>query len=219
MTIDRPIETVKQHGHYSVIGPVILPLSVGDKVVNFTHDGFRFPTGRYSAIYRGDIQNSDNLLVRVSSNCQWAFYFESNYCDCKWQMEEAKRRIAEKGHGLIVFAHDQNGKGVPIEDHWKIYSEGQKRGLELVVDAYEQIGFKEDYREYLDVIDILRHYGIRSIKLLTNNPSRRKIFEKLGIVISIEELEQPINEHLKQEYRAKKHKLGHLLKVPDSDLK
>lgn len=128
-------------------------------------------------IYRGDIQNSDNLLVRVSSNCQWAFYFESNYCDCKWQMEEAKRRVVEEGQGLIIFAHDQHGKGVPIEDHWKIYAEGQRRGLELVVDAYEQIGFREYYREYDDVMGILQHYGVRSVRLLTNNPNRRNFLK------------------------------------------
>ena len=219
MTPDKPIETVRYYGHYTVTGPVTLPLSVGDQVSTFTHDGFLFRESRYSSLYKGEIGNADNLLVRVSSNCQWAFYFGSQYCDCVWQMEESKRRIAEEGKGLIVFAHDQHGKGVGIEKHWMVYAEGQRQGLELVVDAYEQLGLNEDYRDYGDVMDILNHYGISTIRLLTNSPRRIEIFERSGIhVVSIEPLEQPINPHLKQEYGAKKRKLDHFLKVPDSDL-
>ena len=213
------VTTVRHYGHYSTIGPIRLPLSLADgTVADFTHEGFRFPSGRYSALYRGDIRNSFDLLVRIESNCQWAFYFDSTFCDCRWQMEESKRRINAEGEGLIVFAHDQNGKGVPLEDHWKIYAEGQRRGLELVVDAYTQLGFKEDYRDYRDIIKILQHYGVKGVKLLTNNPNKRKSFDGSGIKVSVENLEQPIHPNLKAEYRAKKHKLEHLLKVPDSAL-
>ncbi len=213
------IETHKHYGNYSVTGSVELPLDLGDgRIVKFTHEGFRFPSGRYSAIRRGDLRDSSSLLTRIESNCQWAFYFDSQLCDCRWQMEEAKRKIFQEGRGLIIFAHDQNGKGIPLEDHWLIYAEGQRRGLELVVDAYEQLGFREDYRDYNDMITILQHYQIKSVRLLTNNPRKIKAFDSSGITASVESLEQPINEHLKQEYLSKKHKLGHLLKVPDSDL-
>ena len=219
MSIDRTIQTVKHYGHYSVVGPVKLPLALVDgRVAEFIHDGFKFPSGRYSVIYQGTIRDSDKLLVRITSNCQWAFYFDSQYCDCRWQNEEAKRRINEEGRGLIIFAHDQNGKGVPLEDHWLIYAEGQKRGLELVVDAYEQLGFREDYRDYRDIIKVLQHYGIKSVRLLTNSPRKKKAFDGSGIKVTVENFEQPINPHLKQEYRSKKHKLGHWLKVPDLDL-
>lgn len=213
------IRTHCHYGNYSVVGPVRLPLAFGNgRVAEFLHDGFRFPHGRYSALYVGNLQSSENLLVRISSNCQWAFYFDSQLCDCRWQMEEAKKKIVQEGKGLVIFAHDQNGKGIPLEDHWLIYAEGQRQGQELVVDAYKQLGFREDYRDYDDVVRILQHYGIKSIRLLTNNPRRKQFFEDRGIVISLESLEQPINEHLKQEYRSKKCKLGHLLKVPDSAL-
>jgi len=213
------VTTFRNYGNYSVTGPVKLPVALVDKrVVEFTHEGFRFPTGKYSALYLGDIKDPNNLLVRVSSNCQWAFYFGSQLCDCSWQMEEAKRRIAEGGKGLIIFAHDQNGKGITLEDHWLIYAEGQRRGLELVVDAYEQLGFREDYRDYKDIVNILRHYVVRNIRLLTNSPRRIKSFENTGIGVEVENLEQPITHHLKQEYRSKKHKLGHLLRVDNSNL-
>ena len=213
------VQTVQHYGSYSVIGPTKLHLSLVDgTVAEFTHEGFRFPGGRYSALYRGEIRNYSDLLLRIESNCQWAFYFDSTLCDCRWQMEEAKRRINEEGKGLIVFAHDQNGKGLPLEDHWTIYAEGQRRGLELVVDAYTQLGFKEDYRDYRDAVEILKHYGIPSVRLLTNNPNKSKAFNGSGISVYVENLEQPIHDKLKPEYRAKKHKLNHSLRVPDADL-
>lgn len=214
------IKTHRHHGNYSVIGPVRLPLGLRDgNIVEFTHDGFRFPHGKYSALYVGDVQNSqDDILVRISSNCQWAFYFGSQLCDCRWQIEEAKRRIADEGRGMVIFAHDQHGKGVPIEDHWLIYAEGQRRGHELVVDSYTRLGLREDYRDYADIITILRHYNIKKIRLMTNSPARKEFFERQGIGVFIEGIEQHINPHLKREYSSKKKKLGHFLRVSDTDL-
>jgi|SRR3989344_942847 len=220
MKTNKSIKIVKDYGHYSVTGPVKLPISlIDEKVQEFIHEGFKFPSGRYSALYLGGIKNSKDLLVRISSNCQWAFYFGSLLCDCKWQLEESKRRISDENLGLIIFAHDQNGKGVSIENHWKIYSEGQKRGLELVVDAYKQLGFQEDYRNYDDIVDVLKHYKVENIRLLTNNPNRIRFLKKKGFSVKIENLEQPINPYLKQEYRSKKWKLKHLLKISDYLLK
>lgn len=211
------IQTHTHHGHYSMTGPVELPVETDSKIVKFIHYGFKFSHGRYSVLYLGDLQNSEKILVRISSNCQWAFYFGSQLCDCRWQIEEAKRQIVQEGKGLIIFAHDQNGKSISLEDHWLIYAEGQRKGHELVVDAYEQLGFREDYRQYDDIWDILRHYKVQSIRLMTNSPRREKYFRECGIKVSIEHLEQPMNEHLQQEYRSKKHKLGHYLRTPDID--
>ncbi|MFA5797335.1 MAG: hypothetical protein WC916_04840 [Candidatus Woesearchaeota archaeon] len=208
------IETITHYGHYTVTGPTTLPVALTDgTTVEFVHKGFKFPQGRYGVLLKGSIESADDILVRVSSNCQWAFYFSSRLCDCKYQMEESQRRIVKKGNGLIIFAHDQNGKGVPLEDHWLIYSEGQKRGLELVVDAYTQIGFKEDYRNYNDVLTILQHYDIKNMTLLTNNPNRITFFKENGITTKVENIEQPLNQNLEQEYQSKKYKLGHLLNL------
>ena len=219
MISNKIIETITHHGHYSVTGPTTLPLHCSDNFnALFTHYGFKFPNGRYSVLHYGNVQASNNVLVRISSNCQWSFYFGSMLCDCQWQLEEAKQRIKNEGNGMIIFAHDQHGKGIPIEDHWKVYAEGQRRNVELVVDAYKQIGFKEDYRNYDDIIDILQHYGITSIRLLSNNPKRKKHFEEKGIKVCIENLEQPIHSHLKSEYASKKHKLNHFLKISDEEL-
>lgn len=208
-------DSLKIYPEYKVIGPTILPLHLSNgQIADFVQEGFVFELGkRYSALRYGNITGEKKLLARISSNCQWAFYFDSQLCDCRWQLEESKRRIVEEGKGLLIFAHDQNGKGVSLEDHWLIYSEGQRRGLELVVDAYESLGFKEDYREYEDIITILRHYEIETIRLLTNNPHRKEFLVDKGILVAIESLEEPLHPHLKSEYHAKKHKLGHWLRL------
>lgn len=210
---------VHNYGHYSVTGPVRLPLKLLDgKIVNFIHYGFRFREQHYGVLLYGNIDSfcSELVPVRISSNCQWSFYFDSQYCDCRWQLEMAKLKIAEQG--IIIFCHDHHGKGVGIENHWKVYAEGQKQGCELVVDAYTSLGFKEDYRDYNDIIAILKHYDVKKIQLLSNGPQRKKFFEDNGFCVTLENLEEPIHDNLKEEYCAKKHKLGHLLKVDDTML-
>jgi 3,4-dihydroxy 2-butanone 4-phosphate synthase/GTP cyclohydrolase II len=207
------ITTIKQFGSYSVTGPTKLHLQLaGSKKISlFTHYGFKFGPNRYSAIIKGNIKGKRNILVRISSNCQWSFYFDNQYCDCRWQLEKAKELINAEDKGLIIFAHDQHGKGVGIEDHWKIYAEGQKRKLELVVDSYIQLGYHEDYREYDEVAEILKHFQLNEMRLLTNAPKRIKALERHGLKVQRVKLEEPLNPHLKEEYVTKKRKLGHLL--------
>ena len=209
------ITTVQQFEDYSVVGPTKLHLQIPDskKISDFIHDGFTFGANRYSALYKGDIQSKKNLLVRISSNCQWSFYFDNQYCDCRWQLERSKTLIDAEGSGIIIFAHDQHGKGVGIEDHWKVYSEGQKRKLELVVDSYIQLGYKEDYRTYDEIARILKHYQLDNVRLLTNAPKRVNALKKCGLKVSRVKLEEPINSYLKEEYVTKKRKLGHLLSL------
>ena len=218
------VTTVRDYGMYRIIGPTKLPLAVEgkDRAVEFTHNGFRFPIGRYSVLSLGNpigfntTLNPQGPLVRVSSNCQWSFYFDSQLCDCRWQLETAKRRIVQE-NGLLIFAHDQNGKGLPIEDHWLVYAEGQhaEPPLELVVDAYRHLGFEEDSRQYRDIAAILKHYLTRPkrrIRLLSNSPRKKEALDREGIETTLEPLEQPIHDRLRPEYRAKREKLEHLLK-------
>lgn len=207
------ITTVHQFGSYSVTGPTKLHLKLEDskKIALFTHEGFKFGPNRYSVVYKGKISGKKNLLVRISSNCQWSFYFDNQYCDCRWQLEHAKELISKEGEGLIIFAHDQHGKGVGIEDHWKVYAEGQKRKLELVVDSYKQLGYKEDYRTYDEIAEILKHYKLNDVRLLTNAPRRIQELKRYGLKVKRIKLEEPINPYLKEEYVTKKRKLGHLL--------
>lgn len=212
--MDKPITTIRQFGNYSVIGKTKLALKLSEsrEVAEFTHEGFKFgQKTHYSTLYRGDIKGKKDLLVRISSNCQWSFYFDNQFCDCRWQLEKAKQLIVEEGVGLIIFAHDEHGKGIGLEDHWKIYAEGQARGRDLVVDIYQELGYREDYREYDDIVEILKYYRLTDIRLLTNSSKRIEALEKQGLKIKRIRCEAPLNPHLQAEYRAKKDKLGHNL--------
>lgn len=209
------MKTTHQFGRYELIGPVELPLKLSDsKISMFSLWYFAFPGGRYAAIVKGNLEKANNLLVRIESICVWAHLFGSQYCDCAWQLEEAKKLIVKEGKGLIIFAFDQHGKGVGLRNHFLIYAEGQRRRHELVVDAYTSLGFDEDYRKnYQDVADILKHFGIKSIRLMTNNPERLRLLKKTGIKIQRIPLEMPLNPHNEIEMVVKKQKLGHLLRL------
>src|SRR5216683_7654080 len=100
------IQSVKQYGVYEKIGPVRLPLEIGNKVEEFEAWYYGFPRGRYAAWIRGQLSEAANPLVRLQSSCIWGNLFGSCYCDCRWQMDESKRLIVEEGAGLIIYALD-----------------------------------------------------------------------------------------------------------------
>lgn len=207
------IVTVRQFGKYETIGPVRLPLLlVNGEVGQFSIWYFSFPKGKYAVLLKGNMLQDKKALVRIESICIWAHLFNSQYCDCDWQLQEAKRRIHEARRGMIIFALDEHGKSVGLRNHFIVYAEGQRRKKELVVDAYKALGLNEDYRKnYQDVADILLHFGIKDIRLMTNNPQRTKLLRKAGIRIKRVALEMPLNSYNKEEMIIKKTKLGHLL--------
>jgi GTP cyclohydrolase II len=92
-----------------------------------------------------------------------------------------------------------------------IYAEGQRRGLELVVDAYEQLGFREDYRNYDDIVEILRDFRVQHLRLLTNNPRKMDALDQAGMNIERVRLVAPTSPHNREELSVKATKLGHLL--------
>ena len=129
-------------------------------------------------------------------------------------MQEAKRRIAEEGAGIIIFAFDQHGKSVGLRNHFLVYAEGHRRGLEFVKDAYTSLGFDEDYRtNYADVADIFKHFGVKRVRLMSNNPQRIKLLRKQGIAVQRVSLEMPLTQWNEEELIVKKRKLGHLLRL------
>lgn len=200
--IDNPVE---------VIQPVLLPLSVGNGVATFSMSLVRIKDARYLLAQKGDLSTGDHPLVRISSMCNFGHIWGSEYCDCRWQLEEAKRLINLEGMGLLIFAFDQHGKGVGLENHYRVYQNGQAMGLELVVDAYKALGFPEDGRDYDDVARIIRNLGLRRIRLLTNSPRRVDSLRGAGIEVERIPLEMPLTQYNEEELVAKRVKLGHLL--------
>jgi len=161
------------------------------------------------ALVFGDVRGRENVLVRVHSECLTGDVFHSRRCDCGRQLHAALRMIVEAGAGVLVYMR-QEGRGIGLANKIHAYHL-QDRGLDTV-DANIRLGFPPDLREYGIGAQILANLGVRSIRLLTNNPRKLvaleghglRIVERIPIVI-------PPDEHNKDYLKAKKERLGHLL--------
>jgi GTP cyclohydrolase II len=203
------------------IGPIELPmLTPQHGVVHFTlyYFGFYESGESYFLITRSKDLQFTNPLVRVSSNCNWAFDLDSVRCECNWELQHAKAKLAVEpdADGLIIFALDQHGKSIPggTRGHALIYALGQAQGQDLVREAYINNGFALDYRKYDDVNAILRAVGVRRMRLMTNNPERIEYFRAQGFETERESVEKPYEPHDAEELGVKKEKLGHMLDLP-----
>lgn len=162
------------------------------------------------ALVRGDIGDGVDVMVRVHSKCLTGDVFHSARCDCGPQLDTAMRRIAAEGRGVLLYLN-QEGRGIGLANKIRAYAL-QDQGLDTV-EANEQLGFKADQRDYGIGAQILRDLGVRSMRLLTNNPRKFVGLEGYGLsVTGTEPLEIPAGEHTLKYLTTKKHKLGHTLK-------
>jgi GTP cyclohydrolase II len=203
---------------YDRIGPITLPLrTVGRGILDYTvyYYGFYATGNSYFLITRSSELVFNFPLLRVSSNCNWAFDFDSVRCECDWEFQHAKAKVSEQANddGLIIFAVDQHGKSVPggTRGHALIYALGQAQRQDLVYDAYAKNGFEVDYRSYDEIFVILRAVGIDRIRLLTNNPERVEIFAQHGFNIQREAIEKPYEVYDSEELGVKRERLHHYL--------
>src|SRR6202163_4499807 len=161
------------------------------------------------ALVRGDIGDGLNVLVRVHSQCLTGDVLHSVRCDCGAQLDVALRRIAEEGRGVMLYLN-QEGRGIGLANKIRAY-ELQDEGFDTV-EANERLGFKADQRDYGIGVQILRELGVRSMRLLSNNP--RKLVGVEGHGLSVSEwlpLEIPASDSTRRYLKTKKEKLGHKL--------
>lgn len=202
--------------NFKQVGPVKLPLSWGGTVKECILRYFEFNRERYLVAEVGDIdsKNPQETLIRIQSACVLGDLFESKWCDCSWQFKEAKRLLFEKGRGLLIHGYDQNGKGLTLENHFRVYAEGQANHWELLTKCFDELGFEYENRHYDDIGTILKEfYNISKIELLTNDPVRIDFFKENNFEIERIGIQPPIDEYNETELRVKKEKFGHLIQM------
>ncbi|MGH9238748.1 MAG: bifunctional 3,4-dihydroxy-2-butanone-4-phosphate synthase/GTP cyclohydrolase II [Vicinamibacterales bacterium] len=161
------------------------------------------------ALVRGDIGDGKDVLVRVHSKCLTGDVFHSARCDCGAQLETAMGRIAEEGRGVLLYLN-QEGRGIGLANKIRAY-ELQDQGLDTV-EANERLGFKPDQRDYGIGAQILSDLGVKTMRLLTNNPRKFVGLQGYGLAVSeAVPLEIPASESTRKYLKAKKDKLGHRL--------
>jgi len=162
------------------------------------------------ALVRGEIGDGQDVMVRVHSKCLTGDVFHSARCDCGAQLHTAMQRIAEEGRGVLLYLN-QEGRGIGLANKIRAY-ELQDQGFDTV-EANERLGFKADQRDYGIGAQILEDLGVRTMRLLTNNPRKFIGLQGYGLSISATvPLEIPPETELTRKYlKTKKDKLGHTL--------
>jgi 3,4-dihydroxy 2-butanone 4-phosphate synthase/GTP cyclohydrolase II len=184
-----------------------LPTATGEwRIMGYRND---VDAHEHVALVFGDVREGEGVLVRIHSKCLTGDVFHSQRCDCGWQLERAMEMIADAGRGVLVYL-DQEGRGIGLLNKLQAYAL-QDEGADTV-EANERLGFKPDLRDYGIGAQILLDLGLRSIRVLTNNP--KKLIGLEGYGLRIEDgvpLEAPATRENAGYLRAKRAKLGHLL--------
>ena len=161
------------------------------------------------ALVRGDVSGKSKVLVRVHSECLTGDVFGSRRCDCGSQLHQAMRQVADAGRGVIVYMR-QEGRGIGLAPKIKAYKL-QEQGYDTV-EANKKLGYDMDLREYGLGAQILVDLGLKTIRLLTNNPKKLVGLEGYGLEI-VEQLPIRVkaNPHNARYLKTKREKMGHLL--------
>ena len=186
---------------------VSMPTDYGDfdlHLYKSTTDG-----QHHIALVKGEVAGKANVLVRVHSECLTGDVFGSRRCDCGPQLQQAMRQVSEEGRGVILYMR-QEGRGIGLVPKILAYKL-QETGLDTV-EANLKLGYKMDLREYGIGAQILADLGLKTIRLLTNNPRKVVGLEGYGLEI-VEQVPIRVkpNPHNEKYLKTKREKLGHLV--------
>ena len=179
--------------------------------------GFEAPAGDGSeeavVLKMGDFLDGAPPLVRIHSQCLTGDVFHSLRCDCRAQLEIALTSIAREGGGLLIYEL-QEGRGIGLLNKLRAY-ELQDQGADTI-EASQQLGFDSDLRNYQLPGEILQFFGLKAVRLMSNNPEKVAAVEKAGVQVveRVPCLADVLDTRLAY-LRTKREKMGHLLEFDD----
>ncbi|WP_446040011.1 bifunctional 3,4-dihydroxy-2-butanone-4-phosphate synthase/GTP cyclohydrolase II [Streptomyces sp. SID1121] len=185
---------------------VHLPTASGD----FTAYGYRSVADgvEHLALVHGEIGDGEDVLVRVHSECLTGDIFGSLRCDCGPQLQASMDRITEAGRGVVVYLRGHEGRGIGLLSKLRAY-ELQERGRDTL-DANLELGLPADARDYAAGARILDDLGVRSLRLMTNNPDKTSALVRHGLTVTGREpMPVQAGEHNLRYLRTKRDRMGH----------
>ncbi|MFF8954927.1 bifunctional 3,4-dihydroxy-2-butanone-4-phosphate synthase/GTP cyclohydrolase II [Streptomyces sp. NPDC014894] len=185
---------------------VDLPTSFG----RFTAYGYRSVIDgvEHVALVHGEVGDGEDLLVRVHSECLTGDIFHSLRCDCGPQLHASMERVTRAGRGVIVYLRGHEGRGIGLLPKLRAY-ELQERGRDTL-DANLELGLPADARDYAAGAQILADLGVRSLRLMTNNPDKVTALVRYGLTVhGREPMPVQAGEHNLRYLRTKRDRMGH----------
>jgi GTP cyclohydrolase II len=188
----------------------VAALPLGTAFGEFDLRAYEVESGRvYLALVRGDVGDGRAVLTRIHSECLTGDVLGSLRCDCGAQLREAARAISAEGRGVLVYATGHEGRGIGLVNKLRAYML-QENGADTV-DANVRLGFPPDARDYEAAARCLADLGIRSVRLLTNNPAKVEALTRAGIAVDeVRPLQTTPHVRNAGYLQAKEARLGHV---------
>jgi len=191
----------------SLVATAQLPTEHGDFVIHVFES--RLDGATHVALVKGELGDGQQVLARVHSSCVTGDIFHSSRCDCGQQLDMALARVAAEGRGVVLYLH-QEGRGIGLANKIRAYAL-QDRGRDTV-EANEQLGFEADLRDYATAVHMFGLLGVKSLRLMSNNPKKLEGVTGDGLVITERvPLEVEPSDANRRYLKTKKDKLGHQL--------